>query len=115
MDSAFSVSGTWHSLFIASSFVLAGFLCPRNRVHIALAVLAAAVLGYVAVEVAHWRSLKNYDRAEHHYMLVNNADPPAEREGEGEEEGGVRETELGGETKEVSGEVGGREVSTAVD
>ena len=114
MDSAFSVSGTWHSLFIASSFVLAGFLCPRDRVHIALAVLAAAVLGYVAVEVAHWRSLKNYDRTEHHYMLVNNADPPAEREGE-EEEGGVGETELGVETKEVSGEVGGRDVSTAVD
>ena len=47
-------------------------------------------------------------------MLVNNADPPAEREGE-EEEGGVGETELGVETKEVSGEVGGRDVSTAVD
>ena len=97
------MGSTWHSLFIAASFVLARYLCPRDRIHIALGVLGAAVLGYVAVEIAHWRSLRTYDRDDHQYMLVDNGDPPAEKEEEGV---GTTETELGGETEEAIGVVG---------
>ncbi|KAL8576928.1 hypothetical protein ACOMHN_065655 [Nucella lapillus] len=97
VDSALSVSGTWGSLAVSTSFVIAKFICPSGRIYIALGLMAAAAIGYVAVEAAHSRTLKTFDRQDdHHYMLVN-ANGNAAGESDDDERAGAQETELGEE------------------
>lgn len=71
VDSAFSVSGTWHSVTMAVSFILAKYMCPTLRLYLAMGLLACAMVGYVAVEIFHKRSLISFDQGQdHQYMLV---------------------------------------------
>ena len=93
VDAAYSVGGTWGSLSVAGSFLMAKFLCPVQRIYIALGFLAVAVLCYVAVELIHWRSLRTFSRDDHGYVLVNKNEDQEEEEMEGED-GGSQETQV---------------------
>lgn len=93
VDSAFAVRGTWVSLTVSSSWLAANYLCPGTRIYIAFGLLAAGLLGYIAVEVTHRRNLKSFDRDEHEYILLSTngqqgdiEDDDVMREGEGTEE-----------------------------
>ncbi|KAK7476415.1 hypothetical protein BaRGS_00032340 [Batillaria attramentaria] len=80
VDSAFAVRGTWGSLSVSSSWLMATFLCPVTRIYTAIGLLLTGLVGYVAVEVLHRRSLRLFNRDEHEYVLLSNNDQPPDFE-----------------------------------
>ena len=52
-DSAFAVKGMWSSLSMAATFLMATFLCPLTRIHVAIAMIIVALIAYVVLEIKH--------------------------------------------------------------
>lgn len=54
-DSAFAMKGMWSSLSMAITFITATFLCPLARIHMTVAMIIMAAMGYIVLEIVDLR------------------------------------------------------------
>lgn len=51
VDSAFAIKGMFSSLSMAVTFIMANFLCPLTRIHVAICMIIIALGSYIVLEL----------------------------------------------------------------